>query len=76
MPEGSYWKSRVKCPYYRNDNGKNVIECEGLTPGAHMKSIYRRQKSFLCQIEKFCSERYWCCEICEALDTIKYKDQP
>lgn len=31
MP-GSYKQVNVKCPYYRSDNGRDRIICEGLLP--------------------------------------------
>ena len=73
MPSGSYIQVAVKCPYYKTDNGKDRITCEGLTPGAQLQSYYRKPKDFAVQMKVFCCSRYWNCEICAALDE-KHKE--
>ncbi len=73
MPSGNY-KSDIKCPYYRTDNGRNTIGCEGLLPDSSMTHYLRTTASFERQIEVFCSDKYYCCEICTALDK-KYEEE-
>ena len=74
MPSGSFWQVNVKCPYYKHDNGRDRITCEGLVPGASTQSAFLRKQDFIQQIETFCCEYYWRCEICTALDE-KYEEE-
>ena len=62
------------CPYLLYHTG-NTIVCEGLVPGTRMRSIFQVQKEKNTQYRVFCCGRYANCEICRALEEIKYGDE-
>ena len=62
----------VKCPFYRNDDGKTVVSCEGFVDGSTVKLQYRRKADFKQQMEIFCCDHYKNCEIYRALMEAKY----
>lgn len=67
MASGSYRQANVMCPYYRSDDGKHVIICEGILPGSVVKSFFYRKTDYTLQMDKFCCcKTYWSCEICQA----------
>lgn len=74
MPSGSYIQANVKCPYYKHDNGKDRIVCEGLVPSTLIQSSFRCKRDFMQQIKTYCCGCYWRCEICTALDA-KYEEE-
>lgn len=74
MSSGSFYQASVLCPYYKYDNGKDRIVCEGLIPGSKLQSYFRRKKDYQTQIIKFCCGCYWNCEMCAALDK-KYEEE-
>lgn len=73
MPSGSFKQADVKCPYYRTDNGKNRIDCDGLIPDSVMHSYFFMRSEYKMQMSIFCCGAYWNCEICTALDN-KYRE--
>ena len=72
MP-GSYKQVNVKCPYYRSDNGRDRIICEGLLPGTSLQSWYERREHYRAHMRAYCTGKYWDCPICAALDE-KYRE--
>ena len=63
MPSGSYKQADVKCPFYRFDDGKRRITCEGMIEDSSVALIYRKKSDYLTQIDVFCCEHYKKCEV-------------
>ena len=73
MPSGSYRQVYVKCPYYKYDDGKRRITCEGLIDESSIALIYRIRLDYERQINVFCCKHYTKCEIYRLL-TEKYEE--
>lgn len=73
MSSGSFKQADVRCPYYIYDDGKHNIICEGIIPDTTTRHHFRYKKDRELQLAIFCSEAYWRCEHCIALDD-KYKE--
>ena len=73
MPSGSYKQAYVKCPYYKYDDGKRRITCEGLIDESSIALIYRIRLDYERQINVFCCKNYTKCEIYRLL-TEKYEE--
>lgn len=58
MPSGSYRQVYVQCPFYKFDDGKRRITCEGLIEDSSVALIYHRKADYETQIETFCCEHY------------------
>lgn len=63
MSSGSFRQVDVRCPFYRNDDGRRRITCEGLIDGSSLTLIYARRNDYEIQIRTFCCERYVNCEV-------------
>lgn len=74
MPSGSFHQVDIQCPFYKFDNGKTRIRCEGFCDGATMEWVFEKPSDYLTQIREFCCNHYSRCEHCRALKGIKYTD--
>lgn len=63
MPSGSYKQIKVKCPFYKYDDGKQRIICEGIVEDSSLALIYHRKDDYAMQIDTFCCEHYTKCEV-------------
>lgn len=63
MPSGSYLQADVRCPFYKYDDGKRRITCEGIIEGSSLALIYHKKCDFETQTRVFCCEHYEKCEI-------------
>ena len=63
MPSGSYKQIEVKCPFYKFDDGKRRITCEGIIMNSSLALIYHNKADYETQINVFCCEHYTKCEI-------------
>lgn len=63
----SYWQIYVKCPFYRRDDGKANIVCEGCGESRSVVLLYRYKSELLKQLQLFCCEHYQKCEIYRAI---------
>ena len=63
MPSGSYKQIEVQCPFYKYDDGKQRITCEGLVDNSSLALIYRNRTDYETQINVFCCEHYKKCEV-------------
>lgn len=63
MPSGSYRQAGVRCPFYKFDDGKRRITCEGLIEDSSVALIYHRKADYEIQIDTFCCEHYTKCEV-------------
>lgn len=73
MPSGSYKQVFVRCPFYKWDDGKKRITCEGIVEASSIALIYHCKADYECQLMTFCCEHYEKCEIYRLLDE-KYKE--
>lgn len=58
MPSGSYKQINVRCPFYKFDDGKRRITCEGIIDDNSLALIYHNKADYETQIDVFCSEHY------------------
>lgn len=50
MPSGSYKQADVRCPFYKFDDGKHRITCEGLIDDSSLALIYHKKMDYEIQI--------------------------
>ena len=75
MPSGSYKQIEVQCPFYKYDDGKQRITCEGLVDNSSLALIYRNRSDYETQIDVFCCEHYKKCEVYRMLMSAKYDEE-
>lgn len=75
MPSGSFKQIDVQCPFYKYDDGKQRITCEGLVDNSSLALIYHRKNDYEMQIDTFCCEHYRKCEIYRMLMEAKYDEE-
>lgn len=64
MPSGSYRQVYVKCPFYRYDDGKRRIVCEGaFDEGDSLANIFRKNDGYVRQMDIYCCGDFTKCEI-------------
>lgn len=64
MPSGSYKQVDVKCPFYKYDDGKRRIVCEGIVSVEDsLSSIFRYHEDYERQMTVFCCKDHTKCEI-------------
>ena len=63
MPSGSYRQIEVRCPFYKYDDGKRRITCEGIIDDSSLALIYHNKQVYAMQIDTFCCEHYTKCEV-------------
>lgn len=63
MPSGSYRQADVKCPFYRRDDGRGRITCEGLLDESSLTLNYRKRSDYKIQMDVFCTGSYEKCEV-------------
>jgi hypothetical protein len=75
MPSGSYKQIEVQCPFYKYDDGKQRITCEGLVDNSSLALIYQKKGDYEAQINVFCCEHYKKCEVYRMLMESKYDEE-
>lgn len=73
MPSGSYKQVYVQCPFYKHDDGKSKIVCEGVVDESILSITFGRRDDYETQITVFCSDHYRNCEIYRIINS-KYDD--
>ena len=73
MPSGSYRQADVGCPFYKYDDGRRRITCEGLIDNSALALIYHKKKDYEIQMDTFCCKHYDRCEV-HGLLMAKYED--
>ena len=63
MSEGSYRKAYVRCPFYRADDGRAVITCEGIVERSVLSWKFGTRKDYLCQMHTYCEKHFDRCEV-------------
>lgn len=71
---GSHWDVHVHCPFYKYDNGKTRIVCEGIVDGSTITNTYQRKDAYLNQITGYCCGTFDKCEIYRMLMQNKYEE--
>lgn len=74
MPSGSFYQVHVGCPFYKWDNGRCKITCEGVVDGSTLTTNFPNKREFRTQMDTFCCSRYICCEIYRMLMDNKYDE--
>lgn len=74
MPSGSFRQADIRCPYYKWDNGKNRISCEGIIPDSQIQNFFRRPTDLSAQVRVFCTGCYEKCEVAAVLEQ-RYKEE-
>ena len=69
MASGSYWQSYVQCPYYKYDDGRKHIHCEGITDVTQLRISFTTRADFEKYIQKFCCGWYWDCQLCRTIES-------
>ena len=67
MPSGSYKQADVQYPFYKYDDGRRRITCEGLIDKSSIALIYLTRNDYDTQLLTFCCEHYKNCEIYRVL---------
>ena len=73
-PSGSFKQADVQCPFYKYDDGRRRITCEGLIDKSSIALIYLTRGDYDKQLEVFCCENYDKCEIYRVLIQ-KYEEE-
>ena len=63
MSSGSFKQADVLCPFYKFDDGKRRITCEGIIDDSSVALIYHRKQDYETQILVFCCQNYAKCEV-------------
>ena len=64
MSSGSYKAVDCKCPFFKYDDGKRRITCEGLVgEGSSIALIYHNKADYEIQMNTFCCKHYEKCEV-------------
>ena len=74
MSSGSYRQVDVRCPFYRSDDGRRRIICEGIVDGCSLSLTYQRKDEYEKQMRIFCCEHYRKCEVYRILKE-KYDEE-
>ena len=75
MSSGSYKQIEVQCPFYKYDDGKQRITCEGLVDNSSLALIYQKRRDYETQISVFCCEHYKKCEVYRMIMAAKYDEE-
>ena len=73
MPSGSFMQAYVLCPFYKYDDGKRRITCEGIVEDSSLAITFRDKADFNTQVAIFCCKNYKNCEVFRMLEE-KYKE--
>ena len=74
MPSGSFKQIDVQCPFYKYDDGRRHITCEGLVDKSSIVLTYLTRNDYDTQLLVFCCEHYKKCEIYRMLMQ-KYEEE-
>lgn len=75
MPSGSYWQQAVTCPFYKYDDGKKKIVCEGFRDENLVDVRWSVRQDFERHMELFCCRNCENCEIYRMIYEAKYDDE-
>lgn len=67
----SSWNAQyVQCPYYRNDDNKRRIVCQGVADSSRLAIEFETKSDFKIQMNTFCCKHYKKCEVYGMLEQI------
>lgn len=67
----SSWNAQyVQCPYYRTDDNKMRILCQGVADSSRLAWNFTTKKDFKIQMDTFCCQHYKKCEVYRMLEQI------
>lgn len=72
MPSGSL-KADIKCPFYRYDDTKIRIVCEGISESDTLSLTFKKKTEFISYMRRYCCDRYKSCKLYR-LAMEKYKE--
>lgn len=72
MAGGSFQQVHVKCPFYRNDDSRCKLSCEGVIEGNTLTWSFQHKADLKQQMGIFCCEYYRNCEVYRMLMEAKY----
>ena len=75
MPSGSFKQVDVQCPFYKYDDGRRRITCEGLIDKSSIVLSYLTRNDYDTQLLVFCCEHYKKCEIYRLLMEKYYEEE-
>ena len=75
MPSGSYKQVYVQCPFYKEDDGKLSIICEGFGDARYLKQMYYNKAQYVKQMTVYCCEHYHRCEAYRLIMATKYDEE-
>ena len=64
----SWAEANVKCPFYKYDDGKNRIDCEGCTGSRTTRVLFNTKADQKRHLNGFCCGQYKKCPIAEMLN--------
>lgn len=59
----SWEESRVGCPFYKYDDGKLGITCEGCVDGCITRTLFTKKEQQKSYLRKYCCKDYKQCPI-------------
>lgn len=59
----------AKCPFFRTDDGRNQITCEGITDSCTFSLRFTKKSDYEKQMEVFCMEKYENCEVYRMIES-------
>ena len=74
MPSGSFVQSDVLCPFYKYDDGRRKIACEGFTDRCVLDVRWKYHIEQDLHLQTFCCKAYEKCEIYRMVMESKYDD--
>ena len=75
MPSGSYNQVYVQCPFYKEDDGKLSITCEGFGDARYLKQRFYNKAQYEKQMSVFCCGNYRRCEVYRLIMATKYDEE-
>ena len=72
MSSGSFKQVDVRCPFYRRDDGRFDLACEGVVDGSTLHWNFKKKQDMQQQMDIFCCEYYKNCEVYRMLMEAKY----
>lgn len=76
MSSGSWLQIYIGCPFYKQDDGKTCVKCEGLVGGfadSSMGLSFQNREDFMKWVSGFCCRDYTKCSLYK-IAAEKYKD--
>lgn len=63
MASGSYWQVYVQCPFYKQDDGKGRLDCEGVGNACSLSQSFLSKDDFQKWLQELCCQGYHKCRL-------------